>query len=95
MKRSAVNAKYRDRTRAYVGPEGGKAPDRRSLADLALPNALIRRPNGESFIIHDSGAVEDRVVMFGAEDGVSLPRAAAAWGADGAFKVAPRLWAQL
>ena len=55
LKRSAVNAKYRGRKRAYVDPEGGQVPDCRSLTELAPPNALIHRPNGEGFIIHDSG----------------------------------------
>ena len=35
------------------------------------------------------------VVMFGAEDGVRHLREASAWSADGTFKVAPSLWAQL
>ena len=95
LKRSAANAKYRERKRAYVDPEGGQVPDCRSLADLVFPNSLAHRPSGESFIIHDSGPGEDRVVMFGAEDGVRLLREATAWSADGTFKVAPRLWAQL
>ena len=39
LKRSAANAKYRERKRAYVDPEGGKVPDCRSLTDLAPPKA--------------------------------------------------------
>ena len=51
LKRSAVNAKYMERGRAYEDPEGGQEPDFRSLADSVFPNALIHRPDGESFII--------------------------------------------
>ena len=51
LKRSAVNSKYMERGRAYEDPEGGQEPDSRSLADSVFPNALIHRPDGESFII--------------------------------------------
>ena len=33
--------------------------------------------------------------MFGTEGGARLPREATAWGADGAFEVAPMIWAHL
>ena len=72
--------------------DGDQVPDFRSLEDSAVANALIRRENGENSISHDSGPWGDRVVMFGAEDGVRMRREACARRADGTFRDSPSIW---
>ena len=95
LRRSAQNAKKRQRERGYQQGEGGVVPNSRTLEELVSPQELVYRPNGEDFTLHDSGAGPERIVMFGTQGGVGCLRGAEIWSADGAFKVAPLLWAQM
>ena len=83
------------RNQAYRDGEEGSAPNCRSLEELASPQELLGRPDGERFLLYDSGSGPERIVMFGTQAGVRALRGSEVWSADGAFKVAPALRAQL
>ena len=95
LRRSAQNAKKRQRERGYQQGEGGLVPNCRSLEELVFPQELVYRPNGEDFILYDNGSGPGRIVMFGTQGGVGRLRGAEVWSADGTFKVTPLLWAQM
>ena len=59
LKRSAKNAAFRARKKALVGGEAGFIANYNSLMDLAIPPYLMRRRDGDEFLLYDSGEGED------------------------------------
>ena len=52
-----------------------------------LPAEFRTTLSGQQFLLHDSGVADnDRILMFGSPDGVSLLEQSADWFADGTFK---------
>ena len=51
--------------------------------------------DGESFFRFDSGPGGDRIVIFGSSASAEFFSMCKTWGAGGAFKVAPAIFAQL
>ena len=95
LKRSAQNAMYRSQKKAQSVGSGGVAPNYNSLEALSIPPQVLLREGGENFLLHDSGPGADRILMFGCERNIRSLAQADVWGADGTFKVCPRLWCQL
>ena len=55
----------------------------------------VGRDNEELFLLYDSGAVNDRILVFGTERNLDFLQLSDGWYADGTFKVAPPLFRQL
>ena len=91
----AKNAKKRKRDRAYPDGEGGELPNCMSLSQLVSPMDLLSRPGGENFLLYDIGAGPERIATLGTQSGASCLCGPNVWGADGTFKAAPDLRAQL
>ena len=89
LKRKARGAKTRERKKAYaVGPDGS-APNCETLEELRFPPRLLLRPDGDPFLLYDSGSSPERVVIFGAPDCVRVLQNAHVWSSDGTFKAVP------
>ena len=95
LKRSAQNAAARKRKRTQAEGETGLIANYNNLDDMSIPESVTRRPDGESFRLHDSGPGGDRILLFGTQSNIQSLSNAEVWGADGAFKVRPAVWAQL
>ena len=95
LKRSAQNAVDRTRNRAQADGEAGHTANYKNLEDLSTPESVATRPGGESFLLHDSGPGDDRILPFGTQGNIRSITNAEVWGADGASQVCPALWAQL
>lgn len=67
-----------------------------SLADISIPETLQRTIRGSNFLLWDSGAGDDnRVLVFGTTDNLSLLEQHDHWFIDGTFKVSPRIFYQV
>ena len=95
LKRSAQNAAFRARKKAQADGEAGFFANYNSLEELRIPPSIISRRDGDEFLLYDSGPGEGRILLLGTQDNVRALQSASVWGADGTFKVCPRLWAQL
>ena len=56
---------------------------------------MLLRPDGDPFLLFDSGSSPERVVIFGTPGCVRVLQNAHVWSSDGTFKAAPRLWVQV
>ena len=74
-------------------------PNPASLEELVIPHNYqmcpVGRDNEELFLLYDSGAVNDRILVFGTERNLDFLQLSDGWYADGTFKVAPPLFRQL
>ena len=95
LKRCAKNAAHRAAKRLGVEGAAGFVANYSSLENLAIPPHLLRRRDGAEFLLYDSGAGPDRILLLGTQANVEMLQSAAVWAADGTFKVCPKLWAQL
>ena len=95
LERSAQNAVSRTRKRANTDGEAGHVANCKNIGELSIPECVTWRPGGESFLLHDRGLGEDRILLFGAQGNIRSISNAEVRGADGAFEVRPFLWAQL
>ena len=93
LKRSAQRARESELKRARGPEDPAGPPNDKSLYELNIP-AVLGDYDGSSFIIHDSGPGDDRIVIFGLAEGVKFLGASDMWLADGTFKSTPALWAQ-
>ncbi|ODM87485.1 FLYWCH-type zinc finger-containing protein 1 [Orchesella cincta] len=66
-----------------------------SLVTLSLSDKYLRTQNGENFLLFDSGASNDRILVFGTQSNLHHMINSSEWYADGTFKVAPLLFDQL
>ena len=67
-----------------------------SLAQLALPAEYQQTVKGEQFLLYDSGATDpQRFLIFGTQRNLKMLQASHYWMADGTFKTAPSLFAQV
>ena len=94
LKRAAQRARQADRKKRLVGSGEGSAPNDRSRQELHIPPHMAEF-NGESFLRFDSGPGNDRIVIFGSSASAEFLSKCKTWGADGTFKVAPAIFAQL
>ena len=95
LKRSAQNSIYRARKKVQIQGEAGQLPNCKNLEDLSLPESATRRADGEDFLLHDSGPVNDRILLFGTQINIRSPAVAEVWGADGISKAFPALGLQV
>ena len=74
-------------------------PNPASLEELVIPHNYqmcpVGRDNEELFLLYDSGAANDRILVFGTERNLDFLQLSDGWYADGTFKVAPPLFRQL
>ena len=67
-----------------------------SLAQLAIPAEYQHTAKGEQFLLYDSGATDpQRFLIFGTQRNLEMLQASHYWMADGTFKTAPSLFAQV
>ena len=98
LKKSLKNAVQRqrreDRKRLLESDDGDGPPNERSLTELLIPR-MHKEINGSPFLLHDSGPGDDRFLIFGTNGNASFLAACETWGADGTFKAAPPIFAQV
>ena len=68
--------------------------------DLKIPDSykhiLLDDAGGlELFLLYDSGAEENRILIFGTEESKRVLALSENWQADGTFKVTPPIFAQV
>jgi len=63
--------------------------------DIEIPKSLLRTKNGKNFLLFDSGATDDRVMLFGTRKNLSVLQHCKLWLVDGTFKTSPKLFYQL
>ncbi|KAI6651850.1 hypothetical protein LOD99_4729 [Oopsacas minuta] len=67
-----------------------------TLAGLALPAVYQQTAKGEQFLLYDSGADDvHRFLIFGTQHNLGMLQRSKIWLADGTFKMAPPLFAQV
>ncbi|KAI6651165.1 hypothetical protein LOD99_5516 [Oopsacas minuta] len=67
-----------------------------TLAELALPAAYQQTAKGEQFLLYDSGADDvHRFLIFATQHNLGMLQRSKIWLADGTFKTAPPLFAQV
>lgn len=67
-----------------------------TLRELHIPEELKNLPNGDLFVLYDSGEEDaDRFIIFGTQRGLQLLAQAIYWCADGTYKTVPSLFNQL
>ncbi len=62
---------------------------------LVIPQQYQQLDNGEQFLLFDSGPGHDRILIFSTGDNLHLLSQSAQWLADGTFKTAPGIFAQV
>ena len=71
-------------------------PQPLTLADLVLPTEYQQTNKGDQFILYDSGQDDlNRFMIFGTHENVEMLKNSQIWLADGTFKSAPALFAQV
>ncbi|KAI6658769.1 hypothetical protein LOD99_15094 [Oopsacas minuta] len=67
-----------------------------ALAELVLPAEYQRTAKGEQFLLYDSGEDDaHRFLIFGTQRNLGMLQQSKIWLADGTFKTAPPLFAQV
>ncbi|KAB0801401.1 hypothetical protein PPYR_01533 [Photinus pyralis] len=67
----------------------------RHREEIIFPEEFTITTNGELFLLHDSGPVNDRILIFSTARNINLLAMSQHWYADGTFKVVPPLFLQL
>ena len=93
LKRTAWRARSYDqqkklRDAGHAAPE----PNYATLTDFVLPEVKVHQ---EEFLLYDSGPGAKRIVLFGTQSTLDALRNSETWLADGTFKTAPKLFAQV
>ncbi|KAK4886442.1 hypothetical protein RN001_002713 [Aquatica leii] len=73
----------------------GFLPMPTTLLDLQIPNEYKFTHNGQQFLLHDSGPVDNRILVFSTVRNLELLSNQHHWFGDGTFKTSPPLFAQL
>ena len=92
LKRAAWNARASERKKRRDNGIGQDACYD-SMETLTWPDPL--EVQGEAFIMHDTGPGPNRIVLFGTQKTLHMLARSDVWLADGTFKSAPALFAQL
>ena len=66
-----------------------------SLHDLVIPPEFMITAKEENFLLFDSGPELTRILIFGTQKNCDLLTTSHIWLADGTFKTAPQLFAQV
>lgn len=66
-----------------------------SLNDLVVPEKYLKCSDGSSFLLHDSGPGDQRILIFASEDNLSYLKRSDVILMDGTFDVVPPLFSQL
>ena len=66
-----------------------------TFEQLILPKEYKRTSKGEPFLLYDSGAETQRILIFGTKRNLEMLHNSRVWLADGTFKTAPLLFTQL
>lgn len=74
--------------------EGGSLNNPHRREDIHLPESFTTY-NGQSFLLHDSGPINDRVMIFGTEKNLDFLKTCDVWMFDGTFKSSPVLFDQI
>ena len=64
-------------------------------ASIYLPEQYKNLPNGERFLHYDSGAVDNRILIFATDASLQLIASSNHCFMDGTFKIVPELFFQL
>lgn len=80
----------RVRTRNQCAP-----PIPKTVSDLKIADEYTKTIKGEQFLIFDSGASQDRILIFSTENNLKLMDQSTNWLVDGTFKTVPSLFYQL
>lgn len=67
----------------------------KTLKELELPENFKKTSKGEDFLIFDSGAVDDRMLIFGTKKNLKFLSECLSIYMDGTFDVAPPLFQQV
>jgi len=65
------------------------------VRDLKIADEYTKTMKGEQFLIFDSGASQDRILIFSNENNLKLMDQSTNWLVDGTFKTVPSLFYQL
>ena len=74
---------------------GNAPPQPLNLVDLQIPNEYRQSLNDDAFLLYDSGAANDRILIFSTRRNLQLLSRSEHWYADGTFKVVPSIFTQL
>ena len=66
-----------------------------TLEELNLPPEYQQTAKEEQFLLYDSGPEPQRILIFGTQRNLDMLQASQCWLADGTFKTAPNLFAQV
>jgi hypothetical protein len=66
-----------------------------NLIELTLPPEYTQASNGAPFLLHDSGASNDRILLFSTARNLDLMAQCNHWFADGTFKTTSPLFGQV
>lgn len=70
-------------------------PTPQSRSELQIPREIVLLDDGEQFLKFDSGAGEDRILIFSTERNLRLLTQSPHWYCDGTFKTCPPLFTQI
>ena len=95
MEKNVKRTIQRTRLRTAAAPVNPQ-----NCADLEIPDSykyiLLDDARGpELFLQYDSGAEENRILIFGTEESKRVLELSENWQADGTFKVTPPIFAQV
>jgi len=65
------------------------------VSDLKIADEYTKPMKGEQFLIFDSEASQDRILIFSTENNLKLMDQSTNWLVDGTFKTVPSLFYQL
>ena len=66
-----------------------------SLEELVLPAEYQQTSKGEQFLHYDSGPETQGILIFGTQRNLEMMRLSEYWLADGTFKMAPSVFAEV
>ncbi len=70
-------------------------PNPANLRELIIPESFTKTRLGENFLLFDSGASDNRILIFSTQRNLQLLANCEHWYVDGTFKTAPSLFHQL
>ena len=74
---------------------GNPIPVPLTRADIDIPEEYRVTADGQDFLLYDSGANNERVLIFSTQNNLNTLRGCEHWFLDGTFKTAPTLFEQL
>ena len=103
IRRAALNARAYQKGKAQQGLENADGDEGEGEQEFVYDDPLrlklptsITEMEGRRFLLHDSGAGQNRFLVFGTDKTLDILRSDSdVWLADGTFKVAPKPWVQV